>query len=129
MGWYRGIFTFGRRSLMDLYEESKKDYRFTPCNQDKANSTVVSFIRSDQVKIDRRLFSACRATYQRYRAYCKQQQLTAVSSWQFKHNMELLGFAYQKHHRFYAGYHSNKVTTAFANIGLLPIPDTSVIGG
>lgn len=119
MSWYRGQFTHGRRSIMDLYEESKKDYHFRPRNKDQADPTVVSFVYSDQVIKDRRLYSACRITFERYQDYCTKQGLAPLSSRQFKRNMQLMGFVYQKHHRFYAGYYSNKVTTAYKNIGIM----------
>lgn len=119
MGWYRGHFTFGRRSLLDLLAESKKDYHFRVRNKDQADKTVVSFVYSDLVKKDRRLYCACRAAYKAYCDYCQQQGMEPLTNRQFKHNMELLGFVYQKHHRFYAGYYGNKVTTAYKNIGLL----------
>ncbi len=99
--------------------ESKKDYHFRARHKDQADKTVVSFVYSDQVKKDRRLYCACRVLYDHYQEYCQQQELTPLSNRQFKHNIELLGFVYQKHHRFYAGYYGNKVTTAYKNIGLV----------
>ncbi len=119
MGWYRGRYVFSRRSLAQMMAEHKKDYHFRVRNKDQADKTVISFVYSDQVKKDRRFYSACRVVYDRYKEYCKQQGLEPLTNRQFKHNMELLGFVYQKHHRFYAGYYSNKVTTAYKNIGLM----------
>lgn len=119
MGWYRGHYVFEHKSLEQLVAEHKKDYHFRVRNKDQVNKTVISFVYSDQVKKDRRLYSACRVVYDRYKDYCRQQGMEPLSSWQFKRNMELLGFVYQKHHRFYAGYYSNKVTTAYKNIGLV----------
>lgn len=119
LGWYRGRYVFSRRSLAQMMTESKTDYHFRVRNKGQADKTVISFVFSDQVKKDRRFYSACRVVYDRYKKYCQQQGLEPLSSRQFKHNMELLGFVYQKHHRFYAGYYSNKVTTAYKNIGIM----------
>ena len=119
MGWYRGRYVFSRRSLAQMMAESKTDYHFRVRNKDQADKTVISFVFSDQVKKDRRLYCACRVLYDHYKEYCQQQELTPLSNRQFKHNMELLGFVYQKHRRFYTGYYSNKVTTAYKNIGLM----------
>ena len=115
MGWYRGRYVFTKRNLAQWMADSKKDYHFRVRNKDKADPTVVSFVFSDEVRKDRRLYCACRVLYE----YCQQQELTPLSNRQFKANMELLGFVYQKHHRFYAGYYQDKVTTAYKNIGLV----------
>lgn len=123
MGWYRGHPVINRRSLAQWMAESKKDYHFRVRNKDKADPTVVSFVFSDGVKKDRRLYCACRVLYEHYQEYCRQQELTPLSNRQFKANMELLGFVYQKHRRFYAGYRSNRITTAYKNIGLVHKPD------
>lgn len=119
MGWYRGHRVIKRRSLVQWMADSKKDYHFRVRNKDEADPTVVSFVFSDEVKKDRRLYCACRVLYEHYQEYCQQQGLTPLSNRQFKANMELLGFVYQKHHRFYAGYYQDKVTTAYKNIGLV----------
>lgn len=119
MGWYRGHPVIKRRSLAQWMADSKKDYHFRVRNKDEADPTVVSFMFSDRVSKDRRLYSACRILYDHYQEYCRQQELKPLSNRQFKTNMELLGFVYQKHHRFYAGYRSNRVTTAYKNIGLV----------
>lgn len=119
LSWYRGRYAFTKRDLAQWIAESNKDYHFRVRHKDQAEPTVVSFVYSDQVKKDRRLYCACRVLYDHYQAYCQQQELTPLSNRQFKHIMELLGFVYQKHHRFYAGYYSNKVTTAYKNIGLV----------
>lgn len=119
MSWYRGHYVFEHKSLEQLIAENKKDHYFRVRNKDQADKTVISFVYSDQVKKDRRFYSACRVVYDRYKEYCKQQGMEPLSSWQFKQNMELLGFVYQKRHRFYGGYHSNRVTTAYKNIGLV----------
>lgn len=119
MSWYRGHPVIKRRSLAQWMADSKKDYHFRVRNKDKAEPTVVSFVFSDEVRKDRRLYCACRVLYEHYQEYCQQQELTPLSNRQFKVNMELLGFVYQKHHRFYAGYRSNKITTAYKNIGLV----------
>lgn len=118
MIWYRGHWTRKKISLAQLLEESRKDYHFRVRNKDQADPAVVSFVFSDQVQKDRRLYSPCRAVFDRYQEYCQQQGLDPLSNRQFKKNMELLGFVYQKHHRFYAGYYRSKVTTAYKNIGL-----------
>lgn len=115
MSWYRGRLV-GKRNLAYYMAESKKDYHFRVRHKDQANKTVVSFVMSPTVVKDRRLYCPCKIAYERYKKYCKQQELEPLSSWQFKKNMELLGFVYQKHHRFYAGYRRNKVTTAYKNI-------------
>ena len=120
LSWYRGHYVFNNRNLAQWMAESKKDYHFRVRHKDQAEKTVVSFVFSDQVNKDRRAYSPCRAAYDRYKEYCNQQGLDPLTNRQFKYNMELLGFVYQKHHRFYAGYYSNKVTTAYKNIGLMP---------
>ena len=104
MSWYRGRYVFSKRSLAQWMAESKKDYHFRVKNKDKADPTVVS--------------TACRVLYNYYEEYCQQQAITPLSNRQFKQNMELLGFVYQKHRRFYVGYYGNKVTTAYKNIGI-----------
>lgn len=124
MSWYRGRWVNNRpalnsRTINMWMAESKKDYHFRVRNKEQADKTVISFVYSDQVKKDRRFYSACRVVYDRYKEYCNQQGLEPLTNRQFKRNMELLGFVYQKHHRFYAGYYSNKVTTAYKNIGLV----------
>ena len=119
MGWYRGRYVFKQRNLTQWIADSKKDYHFRVRNKDKAEPTVVSFVFSDGVRKDRRLYCACRVLYEHYQEYCRQQELTPLSNRQFKTNMKLLGFVYQKHHRFYAGYRSNRITTAYKNIGLV----------
>ncbi|WP_323062611.1 hypothetical protein [Limosilactobacillus reuteri] len=119
MSWYRGRYVTSRHTLAQWMTDSKKDYYFRVRNKDKAEPTVVSFVFSDNIKKDRRLYSASKTIYNYYLDYCYQQELTPLSNRQFKHNMELLGFVYQKHHRFYTGYQSNKITTAYKNIGLV----------
>lgn len=119
MGWYRGRYVTSRRTLAQWMAESKKDYHFRVRNKDKADPTVVSFVFSDSVSKDRRLYSACRVIYEHYKEYCNQQGLEPLTNRKFKQNMELLGFVYQKHRRFYVGYYSNKVTTAYKNIGII----------
>ena len=119
MSWYRGRYVFSKRSLAQWMADSKKDYHFRVRNKDKADPTVVSFVFSENVNKDRRLYTACRVLYNHYEEYCYRQVLTPLTNRQFKKNMELLGFVYQKHHRFYAGYYSNKVTTAYKSIGII----------
>ena len=120
MCWYKGTYRFSRRSLAQLLtmnNENKKDYYFRVRNKDKADPTVVKFVFSPNVVKDRRSYVRCKLAYERYKDFCLANKLEPLSSWQFKRNMQLLGFVYQKHHRFYAGYYQNKVTTAFKNIG------------
>lgn len=119
MGWYRGRYVFKHKNLAQLMAESENDYHFRVRNKDQADKTVVGFVYSDHVRKDRRYYCACRVLYDRYKEHCKQQGLVPLTNRQFKYNMELLGFVYQKHRRFYAGYYSNKVTTAYKNIGLV----------
>ena len=122
MGWYRGTYHFSRHSLAKLLamsEENKKDYYFRVRNKDKADPTIVKFVLSPNVVKDRRCYVRCKLAYERYKDFCLANKLEPLSSWQFKKNMELLGFVYQKHHRFYAGYYGNKVTTAYKNIGVI----------
>lgn len=107
-----------RQLLAYVLEEGKKDYYFRIRNKSKADKTVLKFIYSPLVRKDRRLYSACSTTYRQYYDLCRQEKMKPLSSWQFKKQMQLLGFVYQKHHRFYAGYYGNKVTTAYKNIGL-----------
>lgn len=119
MSWYRGRYVTSRRTLAQWMAESKKDYHFRVRNKDKADPTVVNFVFSDNLSKDRRLYSACRVIYEHYQEYCNQQGLEPLTNHKFKQNMELLGFIYQKHHRFYVGYYGNKVTTAYKNIGVI----------
>ena len=119
MSWYRGRYVVGKRSLMDMFAESKKDYYFRVRNKDKADASVIDFVFSDVVKKDRRLYCPSALLYAKYQEYCQQQGTTPLNNREFKKNMQLLGFVYQKHHRFYAGYYQNKVTTAYKNIGIM----------
>ena len=119
LGWYRGRYVFSKRSLAQWMAESKKDYHFRVRNKDQAETSVVKFVFSENINKDRRLYTACRTAYNCYLDYCYRQALTPLTNRQFKKNMELLGFVYQKHHRFYAGYYGNKVTTAYKNIGII----------
>lgn len=119
MSWYRGRWITSKRSLMDWMAESKKDYYFRVRNKDKADESVIDFVFSDVVKKDRRLYCPSASLYAKYQEYCQQQSITPLTNRQFKKDMQLLGFVYQKHHRFYAGYYSNKVTTAYKNIGVV----------
>ncbi len=119
MSWYRGQWTHGRNSLAWLYEQSKKDFSFNIINEEQAETTVLLFVYSPLVKWDTRFYSGSAYLYKTYKKWCNGKRLKPISSWQFKQNIELLGFPYLKHHRFYAGYHKNKVTTAFKNIGVM----------
>ena len=119
MSWYRGRWTTSKRSLMDWMAEGKKDYYFRVRNKDKADASVIDFVFSDVVKKDRRLYCPSASLYAKYQEYCQHQSIAPLNNREFKKNMQLLGFVYQKHHRFYAGYYSNKVTTAYKNIGLV----------
>lgn len=127
MSWYRGHFVINKQSLARWVLESEKDYSFKIHNKDQADQSVVSFVQSDYVIIDQRLYGPCRDVYDHYKEYCNQQELEPLGSWQFKRNMELLGFVYQKHHRFYVGYYGNKVTTAYKNIGLADDPKLAML--
>lgn len=118
MGWYRGRYYFNRNDLNKMMEQKSKDYYFRVRNKHKADEGVVNFVFSDMVKKDRRCYCASAILYQGYLDYCSQQDTTPLSNRQFKKNMQLLGFVYQKHHRFYVGYYGNKVTTAYKNICL-----------
>lgn len=102
--------------LAFIIADSKKDYYFRIRNRNKADETVLKFVYSPLVHKDRRAYSACKPTYKRYCETCRQGNMKPLSSWKFKKQMQLLGFVYQKHHRFYG----NVVTTAYKNIGLLP---------
>lgn len=76
MGWYKGTYHFSRHSLAQLLamsEENKKDYYFRVRNKEQADKTVISFVYSEQVKKDRRLYTACRTAYNCYLDYCQQQ--------------------------------------------------------
>lgn len=122
MGWHKGTYRFSRRSLAQLLtmsNENKKDYYFRVRNKDKADPTVIKFVYSPNVVKDRRCYVRCKLAYERYKDFCLANKLEPLSSWQFKKNMQVLGFVYQKHHRFYAGYYQNEVTTAYKNIGLV----------
>lgn len=119
LSWYRGRYVFTKLNLAQWMAASKKDYHFRVRHKDQAEPTVVSFVYSDQVKKDRRLYCACRVLYDHYQEYCQQRELTPLNNHNFKRNIELLGFVYQKHHRFYIGYYGNKVTTAYKNIGIV----------
>lgn len=119
MSWYRGRWTTSKRSLMEMMAASKKDYHFRVRNKDKVDTSVVDFVFSDKVKKDRRLYCPSASLYAKYKEHCQQQGTTPLNNREFKKNMQLLGFVYQKHHRFYAGYYINKVTTAYKNIGLV----------
>ena len=119
MSWYRGQSVISKRTLAQWMAESKKDYHFRVRNKEQAETSVVKFVFSDNIKKDRRLYTACRTAYNHYLDYCHHESLTPLNNHNFKRNMELLGFVYQKHHRFYAGYYGNKVTTAYKNIGIV----------
>lgn len=118
ISWYRGRYVWHSLNLADWMTKSKRDYHFRVRNKDRAEPTVVNFVFSDNVVKDRRLYSSCHAIYEHYKEYCRLHGLDPLTNRKFKQNMELLGFVYQKHHRFYAGYYSNKVTTAYKNIGI-----------
>lgn len=105
-----------KQLLAFMIADSKKDYYFRIRNRSKADETVLKFVYSPLVHKDRRAYSACKTTYQRYCETCRQGNMKPLSSWKFKKQMQLLGFVYQKHHRFYG----DVVTTAYKNIGLEP---------
>lgn len=120
MGWYKGRYVMNHRTLSQWFDASrhKKDNYFRIRNRDQADENVVKFVYSPNVVKNRRLYAPCASVYQRYMEYCDQQGIEPLNNRQFKKNMQLLGFVYQKHHRFYAGYYQNKVTTAYKNIGI-----------
>lgn len=109
-----------KRTLAQWFDASrnKKDNYFRIRNRDKADENVVKFVYSPRVIKNRQLYTPCINAYRCYIEYCNQQGIEPLDNRQFKKNMQLLGFVYQKHHRFYAGYYSNKVTTAYKNIGI-----------
>lgn len=84
LSWYRGRYVFNNRNLAQWIAASKKDYHFRVRHKDQAEKTVVSFVYSDQVKKDRRLYSPCRQTYEYYKDYCNQQGLEPLTNRQFK---------------------------------------------
>lgn len=88
------------------------DYHFSMCNQDKADKNVIDFINA-KCKKDRRFYTPSRRLYEAYKVYCDEIDVKALSSWQFKRNMQILGFVYVPKKRFY-----NRVTTGFKNVGL-----------
>lgn len=102
------------KQLLAMYATTKRDFYFRIRNRDKADSTVLKFVYMPYVKKDRRLYSPCKKTYDKYCDMCRQNGITALSSWQFKRQMQLLGFVYQKSCRF-----GGTVTTAYKNIGLV----------
>lgn len=120
MGWYKGRYVMSPRNLSQWFDASrhKKDNYFRIRNRDKADASVVKFVYSPNVIKNRQLYCACSNAYQHYIEFCNQQNIEALNNRQFKKNMQLLGFVYQKHHRFYAGYSQDKVTTAYKNIGI-----------
>ncbi len=120
MGWYKGRYVMNQRTLMQWFDANrhKKDNYFRIRNRDKADVSVIDFVYSPSVIKNRRLYTPCAKAYQHYLEYCSQLGITPLGNRQFKKNMQLLGFVYQKHHRFYAGYYQNKVTTAYKNIGI-----------
>lgn len=103
-----------KKSLAYYLSESGKDYYFRIRNRNKADKTVLNFVYSPCVKKDRRMYSPCKKTYMKYCKTCQLNGTTPLSSWQFKRQMQLLGFVYQKRHRFHG-----TVTTAYKNIGLI----------
>lgn len=88
------------------------DYHFSMRNQEKADKGVIDFINAKCNK-DRRLYTPSKRLYEAYKVYCDEIDVTPLSSWQFKRNMQILGFVYVPKKRFY-----NQVTTGFKNVGL-----------
>lgn len=118
MSWYHGQWTHGRNSLAFWLDNYFTDYSFKTINEDKAEPTIVSFVNSPLILLDTRFYASSAQLYRTYKNWCKCQNNKPVSSWQFKHNMQLLGFPYLKSKRFYCGYYKYRVTTAFKNIGV-----------
>lgn len=110
------VFSKARSSkqLLAMYATNTKDFYFRIRNRDKADVTVLKFVYMPYVKKDMRLYSPCKKTYDKYCDMCRQNDITALSSWQFKRQMQLMGFVYQTRHRF--GRH---VTTAYKNLRLV----------
>ena len=96
----------------------RKDYYFRVRNKAKANQSVLALVYSPMVRKDRRLYTSCKELYGLYCKTCHEKDVPPLSSWQFKKQMQLLGFVYQRCHRFY-GRHKSKVTTAYKNIGIV----------
>lgn len=103
-----------RAKLEKLLAPSIKDNYFRIRNRGKADKTALQFVYSSYVRKDRRIYSPCKKTYDKYCSFCQQNSLVPLSSWQFKRQMQLMGFVYQTRHRF--GKH---VTTAYKNIELV----------
>ncbi|MDK8116803.1 hypothetical protein QP705_06285 [Limosilactobacillus reuteri] len=70
MSWYRGQSVISKRTLAQWMAESKKDYHFRVRNKGQAETSVVKFVFSDNIKKDRRLYTACRTAYNHYLDYC-----------------------------------------------------------
>lgn len=98
-----------------------KDTYYRVRNKDKGEPSVLSYVYSNWVIKDRRFYAPCSNVYRNYKEYCNENKLTPLSSWQFKRNMQILGFVWSRCHGFYAGYGKQRVTTAFKNIALNPI--------
>lgn len=88
------------------------DYHFSMRNQEKSDKSVIDFINA-KCKKDRRLYTPSKKLCEAYKVYCDEIDVTPLSSWQFKRNMQILGFVYVPKKRFY-----NRVTTGFKNVGL-----------
>ncbi|MCC4398948.1 hypothetical protein LMC10_02430 [Limosilactobacillus reuteri] len=111
-----GSFYRGKLVLPSVWRPQLKDSSFRVRNKDKGHPTVLAYVYSDRVYKDRQAYVPCMALYHDYQAYCKEQSLKPLSSWQFKRNMQVLGFVWQRCHSFYRGYGSYYVTTAYKNI-------------
>lgn len=120
MGWYGGRDYMKQHSLAELLDSylHPKDYSFKVHNTEQADKSVIDFISSPMVLKDIRVYTASATAYKSYKQWCYQEGIKPVSSWAFKRNLQLLGFVYLKHKRFYAGYYGNKVTTAFKYLGI-----------
>lgn len=91
---------------------TQHDYHFSMCNQEKSDKSVINFINA-KCKKDRRFYTPSKRLYEEYKVYCDEIDVKVLSSWQFKRNMQILGFVHVPRKRFY-----NRVTTGFKNVGL-----------
>lgn len=114
--FYRGQLV-DNLSLWDKFY-NQPDTTFHIRNQDKAEPTVLNYLNSNRVCLDTVLYCPCAALYSDYRSYCQNHSLIPLSSWQFKRNMELLGFTWIRCKGFYRGYGKYTITTAFKNVAL-----------
>lgn len=125
MPWYRGMWREARPndyfhsfwSRVFYYCQPPKDYDYQGENPGKVDPTVVSYIFSDRVVRDERLYSPAQDTYLDYKNYCQDHLFKPLSSRQFKDAMDKMGFTWQRCHAFYQGRkQKQRVTTAYKNM-------------